>query len=257
MLCPRCSCENPDQARFCLECGTKLELTCPSCGTPLPPQAKFCMNCGQAVGSRETTPPPPSAEPTPAAESVLTEGERKQATVLFSDLSGYTALNEELDPEEVQDLMSRLKRAAVQLIEQHGGMVNQFVGDEILALFGIPTASEDDAPRAVRAALALHAMVPSFLAEHAKGSGRTLRFHSGIASGLVVVSRQDARDGTFSITGDTVNTASRLADLAEVDEVLVSPEAYRLVAYFFACEAMSRVLLRGKAEPLTPYRVRG
>ena len=152
MECTQCGNDNPAKAKFCLECGNRLELQCTECGEPLPPNAKFCLACGhdlsQPASSSETA-ATTTATPTP-------EGERRQATVMFSDLSGYTAMNEKLDPEEVQGLMRRLKDRAVEIVEAHGGIVSQFVGDEVLALFGIPAAHEDDPVRAVRAGQGLH-----------------------------------------------------------------------------------------------------
>ncbi|MCZ6645284.1 MAG: adenylate/guanylate cyclase domain-containing protein, partial [SAR324 cluster bacterium] len=108
--------------------------------------------------------------------------------MLFSDLSGYTAMNEQLDPEEVEGVMSRIKVEAVRIVEAHGGIVNQFVGDEVLALFGIPTAHEDDPRRAVRAALELHELARTMSPEVEAKIGRPLRMHSGIHSGLIVTS---------------------------------------------------------------------
>ena len=188
---------------------------------------------------------------------MLAVGERRQATVLFSDLAGYTALNERLDPEEVQELMGRLKAEAVRVVDAHGGMVNQFVGDEVLALFGVPGAREDDPVQAVRAAFALHALARRLSLQVEGRVGQPLRFHSGITSGLVVIRQRDHRDGTFGITGDTVNTAARLVGQAGPDEVVLGPETHRLVADYFDCQALQTVVLRGKAEAVRPFRVMG
>jgi len=114
------------------------------------------------------------------------EGERRQATILFSDLSGYTVMNEKLDPEEVQELMNRIKAKAIRIVEHHEGIVNQFVGDEILALFGIPNAHENDPIRAVSAALELHGTVHEMSMEVEPLIGRRLTLHSGINTGLIV-----------------------------------------------------------------------
>ncbi len=149
--CPSCQRENPLEANFCLQCGATLAKVCASCGKELLPEAAFCISCGHDLSRPKT----PSGVKTPAAP-LASEGERRQATVMFSDLSGYTAMNEKLDPEEVEGFMSRIKSEAVKIVEEQGGIVNQFVGDEVLALFGIPNAHEDDPVRAVRAAFALH-----------------------------------------------------------------------------------------------------
>lgn len=185
------------------------------------------------------------------------EGERRQATILFSDLSGYTAMNEKLDPEEVQELMSRIKTEAIRIVEHHEGIVNQFVGDEILALFGIPNAHEDDPIRAVSAALELHRTVREMSKEVEPLIGRPLTLHSGINTGLIVTAVRDNREGKFGLTGDTVNTGARLLAQAKEDEILVSPETQHLISPYFRTQVLEPVNMKGKADPMVPYRILG
>jgi class 3 adenylate cyclase/ribosomal protein L40E len=251
MRCLACGHENPDDAKFCGECGSKLEGLCPGCGTGNPPTNKFCHQCGQALSV--SSPLPDVAEPSPAVPTDA--GERRQATIVFSDLSGYTAMNERLDPEEVGALMGRIKAEAVRIVEGHGGMVNQFVGDEVLALFGIPTAHEDDPLRAVRAALDLHAMVRQLSPEVETRLGQPLRMHTGIHTGLIVTNRRDDRDGRYGIIGDTVNIGARLKAQAEADAIVVSAESQRLIAPFFETQGLDALPMKGKAAPMRPYRV--
>jgi len=260
MKCLRCHTDSPPDSVFCVECGAKLGLQCPRCGQPLEARFKFCNKCGQDLSrpvpavdapfhsTKRATALVPA--PVPAAE-----GDRRQATVLFSDLSGYTAMNERLDPEEVAEIMTRVKEEAVKIVEAHGGIVNQFVGDEVLALFGIPTAHTDDPARAARAALALHEMVRSVSPEVEPRLGRALRLHTGINTGLIVTSLRDDRDGRVGVTGDTVNTGARLKSLAEDDTILLGPETRKLVADEFEAEPLMPVALKGKAEQLTPFRL--
>ena len=185
-------------------------------------------------------------------------GERRHATVMFSDLTGYTALNEATDPEEVEAIMGRIKDEATAVIERHGGTVNQFVGDEIMALFGVPLARRDDPRRAVAAALELHAAVDRLITEMGPAPGWPgLSMHTGINTGLVVARRSDARAGTYALTGDTVNTAARLRSLAEPGEVLVSADTWQQVADHFEAEEGAPVEVKGKERPLSPYRIRG
>lgn len=126
--CPSCHHRNPEKAKFCLECGIKLDFRCPACDALLPGQAKNCLECGQDLSQpKKLTESKPSSPLTKSPG-----GERRQATILFSDLSGYTAMNERLDPEEVEWIMSRVKAEAVKIVESHGGIVNQFVGDEVV-----------------------------------------------------------------------------------------------------------------------------
>jgi class 3 adenylate cyclase/tetratricopeptide (TPR) repeat protein len=176
---------------------------------------------------------------------------------LFSDLSGYTAMNEKLDPEEVEGIMSRIKAEAVKIVESHGGIVSQFVGDEVLALFGIPTAHEDDPRRAVRAALELHELTHAMSPEVEEKIGRPLSMHTGIDTGLVVTSSRDVRDGTVGVTGDTINTGARLKASARDDQILVSPDTQRRIAPFFELEVLPPADMKGKADTMTPYRVVG
>ena len=244
MRCAACEHDNPEGARFCAQCGTPLARTCPACGITVDPEQRFCSGCGARLG-------------TAGARAAENDAERRQATVVFSDLSGYTALNESLDPEEVEAIMQRVKDAATRVFEVQGGTVNQFVGDEIMALFGIPVARRDDAVRAARAALALHASINEIAAEVAARIGRTLTMHSGIDTGLVVARRTESHAGRYTLTGDTVNTAARLLKLAAGDEVVVSADTARLIGDAFETEARAPVEVRGKARPLAAFRVVG
>ncbi|WP_421844077.1 ATP-binding protein [Mycobacterium sp.] len=182
-------------------------------------------------------------------------GERCRATILFSDLCGYTAMSERLDPEDVEEVMGRVKAAAVRIVESRDGTVNQFVGDEVVALFGIPHAHEDDPCRAVDAAMELHAFVRELSAEMATKVGRPLRMHTGINTGLIVTNVRDQRDGTFGITGDVVNTGARLLAAADSDEILVSPLTRQLVAPYFEFGAVGSITMKGKSHAMVPYRV--
>ncbi|MEE8395408.1 MAG: adenylate/guanylate cyclase domain-containing protein, partial [bacterium] len=166
-------------------------------------------------------------------------------------------MNEKLDPEEVESIMSRIKAEAVKIVESHGGIVNQFVGDEVLALFGIPTTHEDDPRRAVTAALELHRLARDLGAEVEPRIGAPLRMHTGINTGLVVTHLRDDREGRYGITGDSVNTAARLVSRADPDEILLSPDTRRLVAPFFDLEELAPVAVKGKARPMVSYRVVG
>jgi class 3 adenylate cyclase/tetratricopeptide (TPR) repeat protein len=204
---------------------------------------RFCSACGTEA-----------LEHTPASRE---DGERRHATVMFSDLSGYTALNEALDPEEVEAVMVRIKTDATAVVERLGGTVNQFVGDEIMALFGVPLAHRHDARSAVTAALELHRTVEEFVATLAAGPARSLRMHTGINSGLVVARRSDARAGDYALTGDAVNTAARLRGLAAPGEIVVSETTWRQVADFFDGEPGAATEVKGKEQPLVAIRIRG
>jgi class 3 adenylate cyclase/tetratricopeptide (TPR) repeat protein len=241
-LCARCQHANALNSRFCAQCGAAFGLACRQCGAALAAGQRFCGSCGAKA---TTTAPEPSAD--------VDEGERRHATVLFSDLSGYTALNERLDPEDVERIVARIRTEAIAVVEANGGIVNQFVGDEVMSLFGVPHAGRDDAVRAVRAALALHEAVRSITAE--SGDALPLTLHSGINSGLVIVRPSAQHDGRFALTGDTVNTAARLLKLAGANDIVVSADTWRAVSDHFDSEALPPTAVKGKQFPLQPYRI--
>jgi class 3 adenylate cyclase/tetratricopeptide (TPR) repeat protein len=263
MKCPKCQFDNRDGAKFCKKCGKKLELGCPSCGQSYKSDSIFCDECGCDLSkpfvlkeSLESS-QQPYVLPDTSGPAVFAEGERRQATIVFSDLSGYTAMNEQLDPEEVEGIMGRIKEEAVRIVESYGGIVNQFVGDEILALFGIPTAHEDDPLRAVKATMELHKMVRQMSPEVEGRIGKPLTMHTGINTGLIVTNLRDDRDGLYGITGETVNTGARFKSQAGSDDILVSPETKRLIAPYFETIALEEIRMKGKTKPTVPYRVIG
>ena len=175
MKCARCQHDNPPASNFCLGCGARLGATCGGCGNDLPVGSRFCNKCGTAVSGGESGGPAPFASPasyTPKhlAERILTsksavEGERKQVTVLFVDVSGFTSIASRLDPEEVHALMTRAFELMLAEVHRYEGTVNQFLGDGIMALFGAPIAHEDHAQRAVHAALGIRAALAGYRAE--------------------------------------------------------------------------------------------
>ncbi|UCD91051.1 MAG: AAA family ATPase [Desulfobacterales bacterium] len=261
MKCPECSSENREEAKFCNECGHKLDLVCPKCKNFNRPESKFCDECGHDLSKPLTVTKSPES---PESFQVLTEtdessplpkGERRQATIVFSDLSGYTAMNEQLDPEEVEGIMSRIKEEAVSIVESYGGIVNQFVGDEILALFGIPTAHEDDPLRAVKFAFELHEMVRMMSPKIEDRIGKPLTMHTGINTGLIVTNLRDDRDGLYGITGETVNTGARLKSQAGSDEIIVSSNTQKLIAPYFEMVKLEKIRMKGKTETTIPFRV--
>jgi len=242
--CTACGHANADDARFCGQCGAALALRCAGCGAALAAAQRFCTQCGRpAVKEADALPTDDSA------------GERRYATIVFSDLSGYTALNERVDPEEVGALMGELRALATTIVEAQGGIVNQFVGDEIMALFGIPQAGRDDALRALRAALELHRAVHGLAEAHAPRLGVRIALHSGVNSGLVVVRPCAPHQGRHGLTGDAVNTAARLLKLAEAGDIVVGEDTWRMVSAHFEAERLPPTAVRGKAAALQPWRV--
>jgi predicted ATPase len=216
---------------------------CPACSFANPPSARFCNQCGAAFGGQA-----PSA---PAAEA-----ERKQVTVLFSDLTGFTPLSERLDPEETREIMGRVFGCAAEIVGRYEGRIEKFVGDAIMAIFGVPTAHEDDPVRAVRAALELHEAVAGVSSEVEARIGGPLVLHSGINTGLVVTGELQFDRGTAGPLGDTINLAARLMDGAGKGEIWVGPETHRLVAPVFELDDLGERNFKGKSEPVSVARVR-
>src|SRR5262245_45355986 len=164
-ICSNCGTENPAGAKFCMACGSALTLTCPTCGTENPPAAKFCIECGTALAGDGTGAAAPSGGALPAVarpdlappgvDPASPPEERRKATVLFADLSGYTAVAERMDPETVKSMVDRALRRLGQEVERFGGRVDKYIGDNVMGVFGAPIAYEDDPERAVRAGLAM------------------------------------------------------------------------------------------------------
>src|SRR5262245_26162517 len=147
-------------------------------------------------------------------------GGRHVATVLVADVAGYSRLTEQLDPEELVAIMNRLLGGATEIIEAHGGTVNQISGDDVKALFGVPVAHDDDPRRAVAAALALHRFVREVAPDLPGLCGQRLALHTAISTGVIVAQVRDQREGVFGVTGDAVNTAARLVSAAGEDAIL-------------------------------------
>jgi class 3 adenylate cyclase/tetratricopeptide (TPR) repeat protein len=264
MQCPRCQHANPPQAKFCLECGTRLALTCALCGTELPAGAKFCLECGQPVSGLSAGPSrftsPEAYTPKHLAEKILTsrsalEGERKQVTVLFVDIAGFTALSERRDPEEVHSFMNRAFELMLAEVHRYEGTVNQFLGDGIMALFGAPIAHEDHSQRAVHAALGIRMALEAYQDE-LRRRGISFQVRQGLNTGLVVVGGigSDLRMD-YTAVGDTTNVAARLQAAADPGRIVISEATHRLVGGYFYTRSLGEVPLKGKAEPVRAWEV--
>jgi len=247
MICSKCQLENPEGKKFCCGCGSQLALVCSGCGSELIPGDRFCSNCGQKLEEAAET---GLQTPYPSMELG-----RKQATVLFSDLSGYTVISEKLDPEDVRDLMSQVFGEVARVVARYEGFIDRFIGDAVLVIFGIPQAHEDDAIRAVKAAKEIHDLVSRISRRVEARIGLPLIMHTGIDTGMVVADDSGVHGGGYSVTGDTINLASRLSDLAEAGEILVSPDTYRLVEGYFEFNDLGPTDIKGKEKPVGVYRL--
>ena len=203
--CAACGSENDAEARFCSTCGTGLRPVCASCGVELPPGARFCPACG-----------------TPVEETVqVPVEERRVVSVLFADVTGSTTLGERLDPEQLRDIMATYFGGMREEIEAEGGTVEKFIGDAVMAAFGVPSAHEDDPARALRAAIRMRRRLEAVNTELDATHGLTLQMRIGVNTGEVLAAG-DAASGEPMVTGDVVNTAARLQTTAEPGEILAA-----------------------------------
>ena len=252
MKCPKCQSENRDAIKFCEQCGAKMELECPNCKAIIPLGKKFCGECGYDF--TKTNAITPQIIETPS-KPTITDQERKHVTVMFSDLSGYTAMTEKLDPEEVKEIMDRIFGKISQVVVKYEGFIEKFVGDAVMAIFGVPKTHEDDPVRAIRAAREIHSLVKEISPTLMKTIGRPLYMHTGINTGLVVAKEIDFEKGTHGVLGETIDIASRISGLAETDEIIVGLETYHQAEGYFNFEKLDPTKVKGKKEPLQIYKV--
>ena len=267
MQCPQCQQDNPPQAKFCLECGTRLGLTCAQCGTELPAGAKFCLACGQPVGTRPVMPSrfatPETYTPKHLAEKILTArsdlaGERKQVTVLFADIKGSLELIADRDPEEARHILDPVLEHLMAAVHRYEGTVNQVMGDGIMALFGAPVAHEDHAVRACYAALAMQAALRRYGEEVRRTHGLAVQSRVGLNSGDVVV-RAISNDlhMDYSAIGQTTHLAARMEQLATPGSILLTATTLRLVEGLVQVHALGPIPVKGLAEPVEVFELIG
>lgn len=219
MNCASCQGDNPEGHRFFGHCGAPLNAVCAACGFDNPPGDKFCGGCGTALAGATPQAPAPASKAAPVREAAISpmpKGERRQVTVLFVDLTKFTALSESLDMEETHALLNHYFDKVDALVENYGGSIDKHIGDAVMAVFGAPIGHSNDPERAVRAAFDIQAAVAALEAP----GGQPLSCHIGLASGQVVVSGTgSAAHQEYTIIGDTVNLASRLQDIAGAGEI--------------------------------------
>jgi class 3 adenylate cyclase/tetratricopeptide (TPR) repeat protein len=237
MICANCGASNVPGQKFCGDCGTLLGRACPNCGAPFPEGRRFCGDCGTAltsdVGASQTS----SQEGGPITE-------RRLVSVMFADLVGFTPFAEERDAEDTRDMLGRYADLSRELIERYGGVVEKFIGDAVMAVWGAPVAREDDAERAVRAALELVDAIPAL--------GPGIQARAGVLSGEVAVNIGATNQGL--VVGDIVNTAARLQSAAQPGVVLVGEATMRAASSAIAFEAAGDQVLKGKTAPVPAWR---
>ena len=256
MACGTCGTENKAGRRFCVECGAALDSACPTCGTAVAAGEKFCGSCGSrlatggpepgrqdgsggpdAPGSAAGSGPPAPSAPEPVAE-------RRVVSVLFADLVGFTTLAEGRDAEETRELLARYFQLSKDVVRRHGGTVEKFIGDAVMAVWGAPVAREDDAERAVRAALDL--------VDAVRALGPSVEARAGVLTGEAAVTLGATDQGM--VAGDLVNTAARLQSVATPGSVLVGETTQRAAGRAVAFEPAGAQALKGKAAPVPAWR---
>jgi class 3 adenylate cyclase len=274
MKCPKCKVDNREEVNFCEECGAKLELECPNCSAKIPAGKKFCGKCGHKLSLPSEVPPKDLSFdekltkiqrylPKGLTEKILSqrdriEGERKQVTVMFADMEGFTQLAERLGPEEAYTIMDQVYEILIHKVHYYEGTVNEFTGDGIMALFGAPIALEDAPQRAIRSAYAIHREMTRFsdkMKEEKQDIPR-LKMRIGIHTGPVVVGTlgNDLRV-EFKAVGDTVNLASRIESLTEPGSTYVTEDTFKLTEGLFRFEALGEYAIKGKEGTVKAYRV--
>jgi class 3 adenylate cyclase/tetratricopeptide (TPR) repeat protein len=231
MVCSNCGTENKAGRQFCTECGSSLAAGCPNCGSSIEPYEKFCGTCGTPIGG-------------PRQSAAAPVAERRLVTVLFADLVGFTPFAEERDAEDVRDTLTRYFDLASEVMTRYGGTVEKFIGDAVMAVWGTPVAHEDDAERAVRAALELVDAVHRL--------GPTIQARAAVLTGEAAVTLGATNQGM--VAGDLVNTAARLQSVAPPGGVLVGEATQRAASQAIAFEEAGEQTLKGKASPVPTWR---
>ncbi|MBT8202656.1 MAG: AAA family ATPase [Acidimicrobiia bacterium] len=248
MNCSNCGTENQAERKFCRECGTALQVVCGACGTANDPGDKFCGNCGTTLGGAEApAAPPPAGRPEPS-EAAPVEGKRF-VSVLFADIVSYTTFSESRDSEDIRDMLTVYFDRARNIIERFGGAVDKFIGDAVMGVWGATVVREDDAQRAVRAALELVEMVAALGAELGIPD---LRLRAGVNSGSTSVGPGGNEKGL--VVGDLVNVASRLQSIAQPGTVYVGEATESVTSRAIDYEPMGEHEVKGKTEPVMAWK---
>jgi class 3 adenylate cyclase len=240
LACPACGTDNRPDRRFCRNCGTELGVACPSCGTVNEAGDRFCGNCGAALGAPQAA--------SSGSQSTEPAVERRHVSILFADLVGSTAMAEGADVEAVRSLLDRYYALCRDVVARYGGVIEKFIGDAVMAVWGSPVAHEDDAERAVRSALDL--------VDAAHGlrtpDGEPLVVRAAVLTGEAAVTL--GAEGQAMVAGDLVNTASRLQGAAAPGTVLVGDETKRESEAAIDYEAAGVLELKGRSESLVSWR---
>jgi class 3 adenylate cyclase/tetratricopeptide (TPR) repeat protein/ribosomal protein L40E len=272
MVCPKCSTENAASAKFCAECGAKLDPRCPSCGAQNPPDAKFCTQCGTRLGAASSQPasqprasepdahsgPTLSERPTTDA-AALPEGERKTVTALFADIKGSMDLMEDIDPEQARALIDPALRIMIDAVHRYDGYIVQSTGDGIFALFGAPIAHEDHPHRALLAALKMQDDMRRYSARLRESGDSPIEVRIGVNTGEAVVRsiRTDELHTEYTPIGHATSLAARMQALAPTGSIAITENTRRIVEGYFELKPLGPTRVKGLSELINVYQVVG
>jgi len=278
MRCPGCGTENPEDAKFCVECGTAFGSRCARCGADNPPRSKFCAQCGAPLAAEQSeerrqsapprdgdalslnaeTGPRPIETPASVVEHPV-DGERKTVTALFADIKGSTELMADLDPEQARAIIDPALGLMIDAAHRYDGYIVQSTGDGIFALFGAPLAHEDHPQRALYAALRMQEELRRYAARLRAEGGMPIEARIGANTGEVVVRSIHTDEGHAEYTpiGHTTNLASRMQVVAPTGSIAISEATRKLVEGYFLLKALGPTLVKGRAEPVDVYEVTG
>src|SRR5262245_60594985 len=252
MRCGSCSAENAASRRFCRACGARLPQACPACEAVNEPEDRFCGACGAPLPvAQATASVVPEASASPPDHALSPFEERRLVTVLFADIVGYTALSERLDSETVRDIVTSCLGRLVTQVERYEGIVEKFIGDAVMAVWGAPVAHEDDAERALRAAVGMLEAVDVLNRDLDTAHGDRLALRIGVQSGEVIAGMRDVGGiRAFNVNGDAVNVAARLQGATEPGTILVGEATMARAQALFEFRPVQALVLKNKRDPV-------
>lgn len=252
MQCLNCNHNNKEGNRYCSNCGAELSVLCPECGFKIDRGNNFCGGCGTRL-SRENNQGNKACKDIASADSEAPVfGELRQVTILFADIAGYTRITSEKDPEEIHGLLSSYFEHADSAVQSYGGRVDKHIGDAVMGVFGAPVAHDNDPERAVRAATDIHESMKKLSSD----VGIDLSVHIGIACGQVVASGLGSTSHQeYTVTGQSVNLASRLAGMANPNETLMSNQVHIACKKFINADTVGDVTIKGLSDPVKVWRL--
>lgn len=256
MQCPKCNAETEESGSVCAACGEVVSIICESCGKSSSISAKFCSECGHRlvvdrpdlINSLST-----NSYPAKPVNQVNVAGERRQLTIMFCDLVGSTELARRLDPEDLREIIGTVNRAIADIVATFGGFAARYIGDSALIYFGYPQANEDDAERAIRAAL----QIVETISQLEPLYGHKAQVRIGIATGLVFVGNVAGRKVApeRDVAGETPNLAARLQSVAEPNAIVIASDTRRLAGGVFEYRDLGKIELKGFPEPIAAWQV--